>query len=457
MNNNKRNLNINLTKMNSKKRKLNVLLEPRDRINELPEEILVDIISRLTIKQAVATSLISTQWKHLWKFHSGRLCFDDHEAILDDDDYDGNYIQTETEKTKFVDCVNHVLRSYQGVSIKELEINVDLQGLSHNVIDEWIQIALEKNVQSIMLEFRLDFRLVYPPTSYVFLMKSHCGFGSLKKLFFKAASISGDALQSILDNCSNLEELKLLFCSSLQVLNLSSLSLKRLNLWLCEYDPTDIKIYAPNLLSFTWTPSTTSKLVLESVPKLRHVHLCGFWHHIRNHHSQLQELVLECVKFSRNSGKGEENEGNNDIPELSKLTRLTIKYMYLNDQTFCDFVAFLRAAPSLEDFTLELLFSDDNDIKISEETWTKFKAKNHCFKNLKKVKIAGFGGVNDVEFIRNLFNCAPLLDKIIIDACHPFYLGAPIEYVGRQTTRYFEARSLAVEFSKSLACDVIVV
>ncbi|KAM7251779.1 hypothetical protein ACFE04_023662 [Oxalis oulophora] len=443
--------------MNNKERKLNVLLETRDRINELPEEILVDIISRLTIKQAVATCLISTQWKHLWKFHSDRLCFDDHEAVIDDDNYDGNYIQTETEKTKFVDCVNHVLRSYQGVSIKELEIMVDLQGLSHNnVIDEWIQIALKKKVQSIKLDFR-SFMSVYTPTSYVFLMKSHCGFGSLKKLFLKAASVSGDALQSILDNCSNLEELKLLFCSSLQVLNLSSLSLKRLNLWCCDFDPTDIKIYAPNLLSFTWTPSTTSKLVLESVPKLRHVHLCGFWHHIRNHHSQLQELVLECDKYSPSSGHGVENKGNNDIPELSKLKRLTIKFMYLNDQTFCDFVAFLRAAPSLEDFTLEVLFLDDNDIKISEETWTKFKAKNHCFKNLKKVKIAGFGGVNDVEFIRNLFNCAPLLDKIIIDACLPFYLGSPIEYLVRQTTRYFEARRLAVEFSKSLACDVIVV
>ncbi|CAK9156874.1 unnamed protein product [Ilex paraguariensis] len=52
-----------------------------DRLSRLPCEILVTILSRLAVKEAARTSVLSRGWENLWKYSTGVFNFDDVEAV----------------------------------------------------------------------------------------------------------------------------------------------------------------------------------------------------------------------------------------------------------------------------------------------------------------------------------------------------------------------------------------
>ncbi|GAU49508.1 hypothetical protein TSUD_306610 [Trifolium subterraneum] len=62
----------------SQRQQLHLLIQPKDRLSSLPEEVLEHIISYLPTKDAVATTFLSKTWKSqsLWRSQMN-LCFDD--------------------------------------------------------------------------------------------------------------------------------------------------------------------------------------------------------------------------------------------------------------------------------------------------------------------------------------------------------------------------------------------
>lgn len=107
----------------------------RDRISELPDDVLMGILSFLPPEEAVLkTSFLCHRWKHLWESlpvsgFNFRVpmpvsCRGGHVKNLKDI-RDGKYMtaeDTRRECSKFVEWVNNVMISHQGSTIDELRV-----------------------------------------------------------------------------------------------------------------------------------------------------------------------------------------------------------------------------------------------------------------------------------------------------------------------------------------------
>jgi len=112
-----------------------------DMMSSLPESVVCHILSFLSIKTAVATSLVSRRWRNLWK----------HRQVFQfDDDYTYDYERFK----KFAFFVNAVLSLRTFRDIRKFRLHC---GIMHeykfpsNCINTWISAAIGPHLQELDL------------------------------------------------------------------------------------------------------------------------------------------------------------------------------------------------------------------------------------------------------------------------------------------------------------------
>ncbi|XP_076951819.1 F-box/FBD/LRR-repeat protein At4g00160-like [Bidens hawaiensis] len=179
-----------------------------DHISKMPDDVLVMILSRLIVEDAVVTGSLSTRWKHLWRKMS-QLNFDGTETL---DKMADDEILCDLERRKFIKQVNHVINSHNNPTVKEFLITFDLDDTYSEDIDKWIQFAIEKKVEK--LELRLmdqdrdedenyDFRF---PSSSAMVVKML----SLNEVFLNGVNLNEPTLNIMLKNSPHLVKLKII-------------------------------------------------------------------------------------------------------------------------------------------------------------------------------------------------------------------------------------------------------
>ena len=103
-----------------------------DRISKLPGDILIFIISRLTLQEAISTSILSTSWRNLHTYIT-QLNFP---TYIDEIDNLSNYVSK----------VDRVLNSHRGSQIKEFRLS--MEGYCGTFVS-WFEFALTKKVEII--------------------------------------------------------------------------------------------------------------------------------------------------------------------------------------------------------------------------------------------------------------------------------------------------------------------
>ncbi|XP_038710452.1 putative F-box/FBD/LRR-repeat protein At1g78760 isoform X2 [Tripterygium wilfordii] len=248
-----------------------------DKLSGLPDEVLLSILSLLSLKEAARTSVLARRWRRVWTFIP-ILNFDASPALLALKErwrmvgsFDNKMLAV--ERDKYVDWVNLALEAYQGSSIDELRVRFDLDEIHSYDIDKWVYFAIEKKVKRLVMKFQKCMAYVYnekvysfPPLRDTFKTLHYCR--SLIALELNCVNISGGVVEYFIASCPYLRQLSVKYSDSLADLKVSgeSLCLEYLKIVRCN-KLKSIYISAENLLSFVYS-GPTIKISFANVPNL---------------------------------------------------------------------------------------------------------------------------------------------------------------------------------------------
>lgn len=243
----------------------------------MPDEVLVMILSLLPLKEAVVTSSFSTRWRFVW-CNLTRLNFDGSETfdnIVDTDD-----MVFLSEQDKYVNQVNKVIQGYNRPKLQDFRIRFNLDYRHAKVIDEWLQFAVNKNVEFLELDLggkcgkvtESDDMYEYP--SSLLKRRWNATVVSLRKLILKSVDVEESTLQDFLTNSPHLEMISI-HDSSLYDVDIyvsgRALKLKHFEIVHC-FGIISIYLSDLNLTSFTYKGSDIF-LHLAHLPKLKDVEI----------------------------------------------------------------------------------------------------------------------------------------------------------------------------------------
>ncbi|GMP53612.1 hypothetical protein CsSME_00019024 [Camellia sinensis var. sinensis] len=244
-----------------------------DMMSSLPENVLHHILSFLTTKEAIQTSILSRRWQYLWTSISN--------IDLNDMSSWSNRKKDKGKKkdcypmcrSSFLDFVERVLLLHDASDIKRLRLRFTVV-VNSSRLNSWISAAVRHNVEELDLSLPVQTRFVLPCCLFtcdslvVLKLFMDCPFkppifihfSNLKTLHLSAVTFSDDnSTQQLFSSCPVLQELELLYCGwkNLKTITISIPTLKRLAI---ENEPLRddalscvTKIYATNLISLKCT------------------------------------------------------------------------------------------------------------------------------------------------------------------------------------------------------------
>ncbi|ONI30722.1 hypothetical protein PRUPE_1G269300 [Prunus persica] len=344
-----------------------------DRLSELPDDVLVSVLSLLSLKEATSTSILSKRWQYVWP---STMALDFDAKFFDDEVYQ-NFIQLqpalrEQESLRYVNWVNHVVEQHRGPSIERFRVCFDID----SSIDKDLHLfdcftrnrAYSFPHKLLCLEKESAFKLKHLDYEIPSLHSSqyNIGFEFLKVLHFQFVDVTGEVLEHILYNCPVLERLTVSFATkSLVKLGVvgPSIALKYLAIKWCTLE--SIEIRDAKLVSFIYEGDATN-LLLSNVPFLVEVTIsegiaCNF---LEESYFPCRSIELPFTQLSCCLSQLEIFMLDIDLavynwdyvfPVLAnvKHLELTVKANY--DMNLFHLTSFMKASPLLQRLVLKVL------------------------------------------------------------------------------------------------------
>ncbi|KAL5814010.1 hypothetical protein ACOSQ4_024651 [Xanthoceras sorbifolium] len=387
-------------------------------VSRLPEDIIVNIFSRLTLREAARTSVVSTRWRYLWTYTSN-LAFDAPNKLW-------RIGRNNSKRSKYWTWVNKVLEMHRGPHMNVFKIHFDLDSGEQTYMTNWINTAFAKGVQK--LELNLCGFIGYQPWEFRFPVECYnnlkTSVRSLRSLILRNVDVPIELIELLIHNCPHLERLSVAYSSRLSSFKIvdSSIPLKYLDINSCD-SLKEIEIMVPSLLSFRYYGQPI-KLQLENVPLLRDVFIGGCDDvQLRNYLDPITCLLpqLETLELHLCLEEGSKTI----LPcELPKLRHLTISADSIHDSSILDLTQMITACPFLHKFTL----------KIEDDTYNNQGSITHQFPKishqyLKVVEFIGSVGYPvDLQLASHLLETATMLEQFIVNPSCPFFMGRPYDF-----------------------------
>ncbi|PSS15791.1 F-box/LRR-repeat protein [Actinidia chinensis var. chinensis] len=397
----------------------------KDLISSLPDDILVRILSFLPVESTIRTSILSTRWRHLWKYN---LVIDftmSTYSLLDSEDYS---------------FVSRFLALHRAPKLQRFAIcRSGCKGFVPEV-ELWVAFAATRDVQELEIIF-YDVYFEVPLSLYAaksiksLYLSGVCfssppnfnGFFLLKDLSIGFSGIGDEVVEAIVSSCPILESLTLQRCSGLNKVKIASWGLKRL-----VFDETELgellelEIEAPNLVCFKYQGSVVTFCLK---------------HHCVAEVELLYRMFLRTdIGYEREFQEADFGYVKTLMDDLSCVKVLSVSswftefmataYYSIGDRClafqnlkkFCwsgwlkakgnviSLVAFLGDCASLELIELDFNYLAGDPrlgLKVEEE----LKIRMGCLYQLRKIKVIRYAGIAcEMELIKLLLEKAIILD-----------------------------------------------
>ncbi|KAG8370667.1 hypothetical protein BUALT_Bualt13G0007100 [Buddleja alternifolia] len=177
-----------------------------DKISELPDGILVSILSLLTLKEAGRTCVLSSRWRFLWTFFEGKMDFDDDEWKM--------------KWPKLMRRINQIFKLHKGVNVERFRISFGNLATLDIVrpckcVDKWIAFVAKTRVK--ILELKLsNFRVQPRFLQCLRLMYVRADANMVNYFLSKSPDLEMLLLEQVL-NLSELRKIEI-YASNLEVL-----------------------------------------------------------------------------------------------------------------------------------------------------------------------------------------------------------------------------------------------
>lgn len=406
----------------------------RPNFHSLPEDIVSSIMSELTIKEAVRTSVVSSKWRQAWRCHPN-LSFDISSVLgrKAERNQSANRYKRMLSIKRFVDWVDYIMRKHSGFAVNKVSIKFELRKEHANRIDGWVLFAIASKARVVILDFspylgsyennfRFPFHLFNSQNaSYLQSLTldsvnfwpspDFCGFANLKILALDHVLASQD-LQCFLSKCPVLEWLSIRQCYQLHGLHASE-PLCRLK-YLCVQDcPVDkIEFLAPNLTTFEYRGSQTLiklheclNLKTASITFIVENTLEYVFTGLPNALPHVETLRVEVFVRSQMP------VFKHVLPRFTHLKHLTLRIEVAGKIAILQLAYLLEVAPFLENLHLDMCCfncsepSTDGDVIVN---------RPHHY--LKTACITGFrGDKGQVELAKYIMRNALELEHLIIE------------------------------------------
>ncbi|KAF7086911.1 hypothetical protein CFC21_090157 [Triticum aestivum] len=421
-----------------------------DWISILPDDILVKILSLLTVSDAAMTDSLSTRWRHLWKnvdclildlytlrMPESEICYCHQKPCL-----------RKAQVKKFVRKTNGFLRNHHGNRIKEFTVRFPLTSVNASDLDHWIGFAASASTEKLCLDLydmnRSSCLDISPNEPYNFILSpfsdgrgcrlseltlSNCtvrttpanlsGFACLHFLELSRVEIADATVSNIISNCCALKSLILAFCDQLIHLTVTCSQLLNLDVDFCD-GLISVCIHADNLEAFMYKGH---KINIE-------YKYATFLDTLRVHFIMKNQCPLDFISALPKLPKLETLILQFSGPvQVSRALRHTFRFANLKMIVFflvkswkeciCSLAYLLKAAPSLEYFGVHGFSKLKEQPSELNMTWP----EDLTFVRLHIIVVKGFSGEPELmELLYFLLRRAPALKSLQLEtrAYEPF-------------------------------------
>ncbi|CAL1387888.1 unnamed protein product [Linum trigynum] len=414
--------------------------EKIDRISALPDGILVEILSLLTLIEAVRTSVLSQRWIDVWKFvpdldfHAlavrlravainGRL----EVRLLTGD---------EVRLQKHVSGVNQVLEQHRSPKVNHFRLSLELNYVSNPDadIDRLMVFPISKRVERLELDFgdsppgKRSCVLSEPSLNYIRTAEGLSNIRFLKSLILKHVDLGSDTLEHFLCNCPLLDKL-VVWGSYYSLVNFkvpAGTGLKHLDVNHCSHLKA-MEIHAPKLKYLRYAgPRIDLRMenVCSSILELEwHIWLNDYSVlHPPNMFTQLEALTLMISTDRRACFL-------DSVEDLASLKQLTVFVDGRCDACALGLIPLINSCPCLHHLSIRLLTCGDSRELVAPTGEVEMKRES-----VRLVEVTGFAGASafslGTHFVDYAIRNFVMLEKLVLDRrmhpCHGNEITQPL-------------------------------